>query len=57
MTAALIQALFHGLDVQLMMDPDAFDRAEMFAACVQLLGPLFGRSVTSPDPGATGREG
>ena len=43
-TAALIQALFHGLDVQLMMDPNAFDRQEMFAACVKLLGPLFGKS-------------
>ncbi len=42
--AALIQALFHGLDVQLMMDPAAFDRQEMFAACVKLLGPLFGKS-------------
>lgn len=42
--AALMQALFHGLDVQLMMDPDAFDRQEMFAACVKLLAPLFGTS-------------
>lgn len=42
-TAALVQALFHGLDVQLMLDPDAFDRDEMFGACVRLLGPLFGR--------------
>lgn len=42
--AALMQALFHGLDVQLMMDPDAFDRQEMFAACVKLLAPLFGKS-------------
>lgn len=42
--AALIQALFHGLDVQLMMDPNAFDRQEMFAACVKLLAPLFGKS-------------
>jgi AcrR family transcriptional regulator len=39
--AALIQALFHGLDVQLMIDPHAFDRAEMRAACVRLLAPLF----------------
>ncbi|WP_171472402.1 TetR/AcrR family transcriptional regulator [Frigoriglobus tundricola] len=45
--AALIQGLFHGLDVQLMMDPDAFDRDEMFAACVRMLAPLFGR--TNPD--------
>ena len=42
--AALIQALFHGLDVQLMMDPSAFDRQEMFAAGVKLLGPRFGKS-------------
>jgi AcrR family transcriptional regulator len=47
--AALVQALFHGLDVQLMMDPDAFDRQEMFAACVQLLAPLFGQAGAS-DP-------
>lgn len=42
--AGLIQALFHGLDVQLMMDPNAFDRQEMFAVCVKLLAPLFGKS-------------
>lgn len=46
-TAALIQALFHGLDVQLMMDPDAFDRDEMFGACVTLLAPLFGQATGS----------
>lgn len=39
--AALVQALFHGLDVQLMIDPNAFDRAEMYAACVRLMAPLF----------------
>jgi AcrR family transcriptional regulator len=48
--AALIQALFHGLDVQLMMDPNAFDRQEMFAACVRLLAPLFGRASETPAP-------
>ena len=46
--ASLIQALFHGLDVQLMMDPNAFDRQEMFAACVKLLGPLFGYGLSVP---------
>lgn len=58
--AALLQALFHGLDVQLMMDPNAFDRQEMFAACVKLLAPLFGypwSPPTPPDPGTTGSEG
>jgi len=41
--AALVQALIHGLDVQLMMDPDAFDRQEMFELCLKLLAPLFGQ--------------
>lgn len=40
-TAALVQALILGLEVQLMMDPNAFDRAEMYAACVRLMAPLF----------------
>jgi hypothetical protein len=48
--AALIQALFHGLDVQLMMDPDAFDRQEMFAACAKLLAPLFGQKGEGESP-------
>lgn len=56
--AALVQALFHGLDVQLMMDPDAFDRQEMFEACVKLLAPLFGQAANSnPTPVAPGVRG
>lgn len=43
--AAIVQALMHGIDVQLMMDPNAFDRQEMFAACVQLMAPLFGKEA------------
>lgn len=39
--AGLVQGLFIGLEVQLLMDPAAFDRAEMYAACVRLLAPLF----------------
>jgi AcrR family transcriptional regulator len=54
--AALLQALFHGLDMQLMMDPDAFDRQEMLTVCVRLLAPLFNRSA-DPDPGPPGSEG
>lgn len=53
--AALIQALFHGLDVQLMMDPNAFDRQEMYAACVKLLAPLFNQAA-DPNPGPAGSE-
>lgn len=40
-TAGLIQALFHGLAMQLAVDPEAFDRGEMLEACVRLLAPLF----------------
>jgi AcrR family transcriptional regulator len=54
--AAILQALFLGLDVQLMMDPDAFDRQEMLAACVRLLAPLFDQAA-NPNPGPTGSEG
>jgi AcrR family transcriptional regulator len=48
--AALLQALFHGLDVQLMMDPGAFDREEMLSVCVRLLAPLF-QQAADPNPG------
>lgn len=54
--AALVQALFHGLDVQLMMDPDAFDRQEMFELCVKLLAPVF-QQTANPNPGTAGSEG
>ena len=51
MAAALIQALFHGLDVQLMIDPDAFDRAEMFAACLRSVRTACSTELRSdPDP-------
>jgi hypothetical protein len=39
--ASLIQAMVHGLTMQLAVDPQAFDRDEMFAACQWLLAPLF----------------
>jgi AcrR family transcriptional regulator len=53
--AAIVQSIFLGLDVQLMMDPDAFDRQEMFAACVRLLAPLFGQAANStPTPAQPG---
>ena len=40
-TACLFQALIHGLTMQLAVDPEAFDRDEMIAACSQILAPLF----------------
>ena len=54
--AALMQALVHGLDVQLMMDPNAFDRQEMFELCVRLLAPVFNQAA-DPNPGCAGSEG
>lgn len=40
-TASIVQALLQGLEIQMMIDPDAFDRTEMLAACQQLLAPAF----------------
>jgi AcrR family transcriptional regulator len=57
--ASLIQALFHGLGMQLMVDPGAFDRQEMLAACVRLLAPLFQQDAADsvpPTPPEVGSE-
>ncbi|HJZ55428.1 MAG TPA: TetR/AcrR family transcriptional regulator [Gemmataceae bacterium] len=50
--ASLFQALVHGLTMQLMVDPVAFDRGEMLAACVRFLAPIFQQS-----PEQTGTRG
>jgi AcrR family transcriptional regulator len=39
--SSFVQALVHGLNVQLAADPGAFDRAEMLELCVGVLAPLF----------------
>jgi AcrR family transcriptional regulator len=39
--AGLLQALLHGLTVQLMIDPDAYDRQAMLDACLKLFAPVF----------------
>lgn len=50
--ASLLMALFHGLGMQLAVDPAAFDRHEMFAACLRLFAPLFGPAAdATTDPG------
>jgi AcrR family transcriptional regulator len=41
--ASVIQALLQGLEIQLMIDPEAFDRTAMFDACCRLLAPVFGK--------------
>ena len=40
--ASLVQAILHGLSVQLVADPHAFDRAEMLQLCTDLLGSYLG---------------
>jgi BetI-type transcriptional repressor, C-terminal len=45
--ASFVQALVHGLTVQLAADPGAFDRTEMLELCVGVLAPLF----TTPPAG------
>ena len=45
--SAFVQALVHGLTVQLAADAKAFDRAEMLKLCVGVLAPLF---TTPPRP-------
>ncbi len=43
--ASFVQAIVHGLFVQMSADPDAFDRNEMLALCIGVLAPLFGGDV------------
>jgi AcrR family transcriptional regulator len=50
--ASFVQALVHGLNVQLAADPEAFDRTEMLELCLTVLAPLF----TSPDAAQPAKE-
>jgi AcrR family transcriptional regulator len=50
--ASFVQALLHGLTVQLAADPTAFDRAEMLELCVGVLAPLF----TTPSAGPPAKD-
>lgn len=50
--ASFVQALMHGLTVQLAADPGAFDRGEMLELCVGVLAPLF----TTPSAGEPAKD-
>jgi AcrR family transcriptional regulator len=50
--ASFVQALAHGLTVQLAADPAAFDRTEMLELCLTVLAPLF----TTPDAGPSAKD-
>lgn len=53
--ASFVQALVHGLLVQLAADPLAFDRTEMLTLCVGVLAPLFVDSHAHPRRGVSQR--
>ncbi len=40
--ASFMQAIIHGLFMQMAADPDAIDRKEMLKLCIGVLAPLFG---------------
>lgn len=48
--ASILMALAQGLTGQLAVDPNAFDRAEMHAALMPLLAPLFGGPAETRPP-------
>ena len=49
--ASLVQAILHGLAIQLVADPNAFDRLEMLTLCQEVLGNYLGlRANTSMKP-------
>jgi AcrR family transcriptional regulator len=51
--ATVVQALLHGLAMQLAADPNAFDRPEVLELCIGLLAQYFRSSVApapSPNP-------
>jgi AcrR family transcriptional regulator len=46
--ASLIQALLHGLSMQLAADPHAFDRGAMYRLCLDVLGGYLRRGGAGP---------
>lgn len=50
--ATFIQALLHGLAIQRVADPASYDRGEMLALCLGLLGPHLGRRGRKKGDGA-----
>jgi hypothetical protein len=56
--ASLVQAILHGLTMQTVADPNAFDRGEMLALCLDVLGGYLRptarkRPVRKSAPGKT----
>lgn len=53
--ASLIQAMLHGLAMEAAADPQAFDREEMLALCLDLLGNYLGVTTGASDQGKASR--
>jgi AcrR family transcriptional regulator len=49
--ASLVQALLHGLSMQIAADPGAFDREEMAKLCLDVLGTYLGVRDRAAGPG------
>jgi AcrR family transcriptional regulator len=55
--ASLVQAMFHGVAIQIAADPGAFHRQEMLALCLDMLGSyLQGQPKTQSGRGAAGHK-
>jgi AcrR family transcriptional regulator len=46
--ATFVQALLHGLAIQRVADPGSYDRQEMLALCLHLLGGFLGKNDAAP---------
>ena len=57
LVASLVQAILHGLAMQLNADPAAFDRAAMFRLCVDVLGGSFRLGGPKETNGTTAKAG
>lgn len=53
--ASFVQALLHGLTMQLAAAPNAFDRGEMLELCREILGSYLYREPSAPRPSAKRR--
>ncbi len=53
--ASLIQAILHGLSMQLLADPEAFDRHKMLELCKSILGSYLGMATKPSRPAAARR--
>ncbi len=56
--ATFVQAVLHGLAMQRVADPGAFDRQEMLSLCLRVLNTVVGRPAgapSSPSPNGAGK--